>query len=508
MSIKNKVHLITYVDRLSGGGFSDMKTLLETSFKDLFGGVHFLPFFEAIDGADAGFDPIDHTQVDQRLGDWRDLSALSDTHDLMADIIVNHMSVDSPQFQDYLQKGDESKYASLFLSLADVFENGATEKDLLAIYRPRPGLPFTAVKFPNGNSSRLLWATFTAKQIDIDVLSAEGEKYLDNILAQFQTAGVKLIRLDAAGYAIKKPGTSCFMLEETFDFIEEFRKKAHKLGMLVLVEVHSYYKQQIEIAKRVDLVYDFAMPPLVLHALLSGDCSGLKAWLPQSPRNCITVLDTHDGIGIIDVARHGKDKPGILTNDQVSFLVEEIHNKSRGESRKATGAAASNLDLYQVNCTFYDALGGNDQDYLLSRLIQFSCPGIPQVYYMGLLAGKNDMDLLGKTGVGRDINRHYYTPDEISQSLQRPVVNDLFSLIHFRNSHPAFNGEFTLLSSPLHEFSVSWSDSSTASDLSIKVDLKDKIFTVISNIDGLKKEINNWCDLMVESIDDNDRHDV
>ncbi len=115
------------------------------------------------------------------------------------------------------------------------------------------------------------------------------------------------------------------------------------------------------------------------------------------------MLDTHDGIGVHDVAadRSGPvERPGLLPPPAIDALVEEIHRRSAGGSRKATGAAASNLDLYQVNCTYYDAVGGDDRDYLLARAIQFFAPGIPQIYYVGLLAGRNDLDLLQRTGVG------------------------------------------------------------------------------------------------------------
>jgi sucrose phosphorylase len=157
-------------------------------------------------------------------------------------------------------------------------------------------------------------------------------------------------------------------------------------------------------------VYDFALPPLVLHALGSGDGAPLGRWLEIRPRNAVTVLDTHDGIGVVDVGADSSDRTlfGLLAPDDIDRLVESIHAGSQGSSRLATGAAASNLDLYQVNCTYYDALGGDDARYLLARLLQFFTPGIPQVYYVGLLAGSNDMELLARSGVGRDVNRHHY----------------------------------------------------------------------------------------------------
>ena len=159
------------------------------------------------------------------------------------------------------------------------------------------------------------------------------------------------------------------------------------------------------------------------------------------------MLDTHDGIGVIDAGPDRKNpqaSPGLLAPEEIDALVETIHQRSHGESRQATGAAANNLDLYQVNCTYYDALGRRDDEYLMARAVQFFAPGIPQVYYVGLLAGKNDLDLLRRTGVGRDINRHYYTRDEVENQLRVPVVRSLLDLIRFRNTHPAFGGDFQL----------------------------------------------------------------
>lgn len=442
----HRVQLITYIDRLAAGGIDRLQALLQAKFPSLFGGIHLLPFYPPIDGADAGFDPIDHTQVDSRLGDWSSIQSLSQHYTLMADLIVNHVSRDSAQFQDFLQNGGQSPFANLFLTLDRVFPAGATESGLLAIYRPRPSLPFTAISFPQG-PKRLLWTTFTPHQIDIDVEHPLGQAYLEQILTTFADAGIRMIRLDAAGYAIKRPGTSCFLLPETFQFIAALSARARELQIEALVEIHSHYLQQINIAAHVDRVYDFALPPLILHALFEGTAQYLTQWLTISPRNAITVLDTHDGIGVIDVGPSPNGAPGLLPAAQIDRLVETIHSRSAGQSRQATGAAASNLDLYQVNCTFYDALGRRDHEYLIARALQFFAPGIPQVYYVGLLAGHNDMQLLQRTQVGRDINRHYYSPQDIDEALARPVVQRLIELIRFRNQHPAFAGSFEVLPS-------------------------------------------------------------
>jgi sucrose phosphorylase len=340
-----------------------------------------------------------------------------------------------------------------------VFPGGASEADLLAIYRPRPGLPFTPVTLADG-SRRILWTTFTGEQIDIDVHHPEGVRYLDSILDILARNGVRMIRLDAVGYAIKRAGGSCFMTPETFAFIREFSARAAARELAVLVEIHAHHEQQIRIARQVDWVYDFALPPLVLHAFFAGTARYLRHWIAIRPTNALTVLDTHDGIGVIDAGADAADPvghPGLLPAAQIDALVESIHHRSHGESLRATGGAASNLDLYQVNCTFYDALGRDDVRYLLARAIQFFLPGIPQVYYVGLLAGRNDMELLARSHVGRDINRRHYTHGQIDEALQRPVVQDLFELIRLRNTHPAFAGRFEMLQSADQVLELRWS---------------------------------------------------
>ena len=229
-------------------------------------------------------------------------------------------------------------------------------------------------------SVRSVWTTFTDQQIDIDVEHELGWGHLTGILDRFQRSGVSIVRLDAVGYAIKRAGTSCFMLPETFRFIDRLTSACHKRGMKVLVEIHGHHLDQIEIARRVDLVYDFALPPLTLDALYNGDGRPLKRWIAMRPHNAVNVLDTHDGIGVIDVGADARDseRVGLLTADRIHDLVEGIHERSGGTSRTATGAAASNLDLYQVNCTFYDALGRDDDRYLAARTLQCMLPGTPQ----------------------------------------------------------------------------------------------------------------------------------
>ena len=178
------------------------------------------------------------------------------------------------------------------------------------------------------------------------------------------------------------------MTPETLRFIDESPRWCRERGLEVLVEVHAYLTPADRDRDAGRPVYDFALPPLVLHALTAADADPLLAWMSMRPANAVTVLDTHDGIGVIDVGADpptGHD-PGLLTPSR-STTRRGHARTAAATSRLATGAAASNVDLYQVNCTFYDALGRDDDRYLLARPIQFFAPGVPQVYYVGLLAG-------------------------------------------------------------------------------------------------------------------------
>ena len=470
------VSLITYADRLAGD-LQGLRALLDGDLRGLFGGIHVLPFYDPIDGADAGFDPTDHCSVDSRVGSWNDVRLIARDYRFMADMIVNHISAESLQFRSVQQLGPASPYWELFLRKGDVFSGqgaNAVEEQLRRIFRPRPSPPFTPKTLDTGDSYEF-WSTFSPNQLDINVETPSGKQYLAAIFDRFAAAGVRDVRLDAAGYAIKRAGTSCFMLPETYDFIGSLSDTARGLGIETLVEVHSHFEIQCEIAARVGRVYDFALPPLVLHTLYSGDASALKHWLSIAPRNCVSVLDTHDGIGIVDVCRSG-DRPGLLSDEQIDTLVETIHEKTGGKSRRASGHAASNLDVYQVNSTYYDALGGCDRDYLIARAIQLFAPGVPQLYYVGLLAGENDLDLVARTGVGRDINRHYYTTEEVQQALRRPVVRELFALIQLRNSLSVFGGEFSIGNTPADGLLLQWNHGKHHTRLAI--DLRERSATI------------------------------
>jgi len=405
---------------------------------------------------------------------------------------VNHVSSQSKQFLDWAERGAESPFDGMFLTYDSVHPDGATEAELTRIFRPRPGLPFSVRRI--AGKPRLVWTTFTPEQIDIDVENPVAWAYLMDVLDRLESVGVNLVRLDAVGYAIKRAGTTSFMIPETFDFIRKLGDECERRGMRVLVEIRSHHQTQIDVASQIDLVYDFALPVLVLHALHQADPQPLRNWLEMRPTNCVTVLDTHDGIGVIDVAPSG-DKPGLLDAQQVDALVERIHFESGGASRKATGSAASNLDLYQVNCTFFDALGGDENAYLLARLIQVLVPGVPQIYYAGLLAAHNDINLLATTGVGRSINRPYVA-ERLDSMLGQPIVQKLLHLYRWRTANEAlFGGEFSLLDSEPHELRIRWKQGDQA--LIASIDLTARSFELVISTVGSTRTVTDVSNLDV-----------
>ncbi|MBE5889901.1 MAG: sucrose phosphorylase [Lachnospiraceae bacterium] len=433
--LENKCMLITYADCM-GSDLKDLKYVLDRYFQKAVAGVHILPFFPS--SGDRGFAPMDYHVVDKSFGDWHDIEALSEEYYLMADYMINHISAHSTYYQDFLKKKDDSKYHDLFLRYRDFWDGGEpTEEQVDAIYKRKPRAPYVDANFADGTTEKV-WCTFDEEQIDINVKSETAKEFIKDNLVNLCKHNISLIRLDAFAYATKKAGTSCFFIEpDVWELMRYCEEIVAPYGVTLLPEIHEHYTMQQKIAKEDYYVYDFALPMLLINALYYGQSQYLKHWLEICPRKQFTTLDTHDGIGVVDV----KD---LLPDEETERTKEDIFSKGANVKKIYNTKAYNNLDIYQVNCTYYSALGDDDDAYLLARAVQFFAPGIPQVYYVGLLAGKNDLKLLEETKVGRNINRHYYSLDEIAQEVQRPVVEKLLDLMKFRNTHPAFDGEFIL----------------------------------------------------------------
>jgi len=430
MKLENKIMLITYADSM-GKNINELHSILKKYYSKEIGGVHILPFFPS--SADRGFAPICYDKVDDTFGTFEDIEKLGEGYYLMFDFMVNHISSQSEYFQDYLKNKEKSEYKDFFINYKDFWENGEpTQEQVDLIYKRKPRAPYIEAKFADGSCEKV-WCTFCEQQIDLDVSKEKTRAFIKETLENMCRHGAAVIRLDAFAYAIKKADTSCFFIEpDIWDLLYDIENIVKQNGGEILPEIHEHYTIPMKIADKGFWIYDFALPVLVLHALYNHTGKYLKNWLEKCPMKQFTTLDTHDGIGIVDV----KD---LLPNEEIEKVKEQMYCQGANVKKIYSSEAYNNLDIYQVNTTYYSALGNNDDAYLLARAIQFFAPGIPQVYYVGLLAGTNDIALMERTKNGRDINRHYYTMDDVKNEQERDVVKKLKELMQLRNTHPAFN---------------------------------------------------------------------
>ena len=338
----------------------------------------------------------------------------------------------------------------MFLSFDKLAPGGEVkEKDLEKVYTRKPRPPYQTLQRADGTTEKI-WCTFDYEQIDLDYNSAKTREVMRKFLIRLARNRPKMIRLDALAYTTVRLGTRCFFLEpDIWELLDWFNDYASAFDTLILPEVHEHFSYQLKLAEKGYWCYDFSLPMLVLHTLYFGNSRLLKSWLNKCPRKQITTLDTHDGIGVVDVEE-------LLNQKEIDRTIEKLYSYGSNVKKAYSGPEYQNLDVYQVNCTYYSALGCNDDAYIAARTIQFFAPGIPQVYYVGLMAGENDIELLEKTRLGRNINRHNYTLEEIREDIKKPVVQRLIRLMEFRNTYPAFNGEFNLFKSKNSELNIEW----------------------------------------------------
>ncbi|BCG61532.1 sucrose phosphorylase [Paenibacillus sp. URB8-2] len=468
MTIKNEIMLITYADSL-GKNLQETAELLSRHFNGIVGGVHILPFYPS--SADRGFAPLTYEEVDPEFGTWDDVAKIESGFYLMYDFMINHISRSSAYFKDFQQNKDASPYRDLFIRYKDFWPGGEpTQEDVDAIYKRKPRAPYIDVTFADGTTEKI-WCTFDEEQIDLNLYTETTKQFVREQLRGLAERGASIIRLDAFAYATKKPGTSCFFIEpDTWEMLDEVKAILEPYGTELLPEIHEHYSIQLKLADKGYWVYDFALPMLVLHALYSGKAERLTHWLNICPRKQFTTLDTHDGIGVVDAA-------DLMTPEEIEETKNNLFSQGANVKRVYNTMAYNNLDIYQLNCTYYSALGDDDDAYVLARAIQFFAPGIPQVYYVGLLAGKNDIELLEQTKVGRNINRHYYTKEEVEENLERPVLKRLFALMKFRNSCRAFDGDLTVMDTgEASTLELIWTNSPLRAAL--RADLAARTFTV------------------------------
>jgi sucrose phosphorylase len=559
-TLPHGVMLNAYPDSI-GGKLSDVIGLLKKpELKDTFSLFYILPTFFNSD-LDRGFSIIDY-DFNEELVSEQDLAELSRLNiTFKFDLILNHLSVASPQFKDLLKHGDESEYRDFFVDWNEFWHSHGTMGEdghvipkqvfLDKLFMRKPGLPILKVAFPDG-SHRPYWNTFyqqvsykpvsaddfsgiqgvthetattiasivnenielgtDAKQFDLDGfaylkseitsvldrkrhylgqmdLNAKSEKvwqFYEQTLKKLKDYGAKIIRLDAFAYLHKEPGECNFFNRPgTWDYLERLKKIAKRYDLTIFPEIHSEYGAGLheEVAQKGYPVYDFFFPGLVIDALEHATNRHLLNWIEDIQDKgfqTINMLGCHDGIPLLDLKgaeTDGLRRNGLLDDERIQILIDRILERG-GRVKNLYGPDGRKIAYYQVNATFFSALGENEDKLRLARAIQLFMPGIPQVWYLDLFAGKNDYLAADEGGTAghKEINRTNLSLETVEADLEREIVKDQIELIRLRNSSSAFTGALAIHPTDPHLLHLTWKDANTSATL--KADLASCRFTI------------------------------
>jgi glucosylglycerate phosphorylase len=438
--------LITYGDQFRREGEPPLQTLEDFGKRYLQGlvtGMHILPFYPY--SSDDGFSVIDYREVDPELGSWEDVERLGQHFEMMFDAVINHISSESEWFQRFLA-GDET-YADYFIHLPE-------NTDLSAVVRPRVS-PLLS-RYQRLGEPVNVWTTFSADQIDLNYQNPEVLRQVVDILLMYVERGARFIRLDAIAYLWKEVGTTSIHLPNTHLIVQFLRAVLDEVAphVALITETNvphvdnvSYFGNGYNEAQ---MVYNFALPPLVLHAYLTGRAAHLTGWaqnlsLPSTQVTFFNFLASHDGIGL-NPAR------GILSETEIDAVVGRIqaHGGLVSSKTNPDGSASP----YELNISYFDALSNPDggepeevqvQRFLGAQAILLSMTGVPGIYVHSLLGTRNWLEGVLHTGRNRTINRRKFAIDEIGPALEQPetiparVYAGYARLLKARAASPAFH---------------------------------------------------------------------
>jgi len=439
------VVLITYADQFREAGKPTLSTFsrfYQQHLQSTFPLVHLLPFFPW--SSDDGFSVIDYHQVDPQCGDWQDIARLHQETRLMFDFVCNHMSSQSAWFSHFLAQ--DPGWDDFFISMPPA-------TDLSAVTRPRTSPLLTPFKMADGDT-RFIWTTFSADQIDLNFANPEVLLRMVNVLLDYLIRGADYVRLDAVGYMWKTPGTRCIHLEKTHQLVKLFRAIADHVapGTVIITETNVPHQDNISYLgnghDEAQMVYQFSLPPLVLHAIHTGSARALRQWassldLSSNDTTFFNFLASHDGIGL-NPAR------GILSEVEIVALVRDLALEGALVSYKNNPDGTTSA--YEINVTYLDALNSEADDdatrlkrFLLAHAILLVFPGVPAIYIQSILGGRNHYDGVRAAGHNRAINRQKYDLQQIEAALagddwlRQQVYTRLGQLIQLRRRQPAFH---------------------------------------------------------------------
>jgi len=437
--------LITYADQFSATGEKALPVFTRFYNKWLshsFSHVHLLPFYPW--SSDDGFSVIDYHEVAPETGTWSDIAELKQSTSLMFDYVCNHMSAKSQWFANYLQQ--TPGYEDFFISVDP-------ETDLSAVTRPR-ALPLLTPFTLHDGSVRHLWTTFSEDQIDLNFASPDVLIAMVDVLLHYLMEGANYIRLDAVGFMWKIPGTHCIHLEQTHQLIQLFRAitEAVAPGTVIITETNVPHKDNISYfgngENEAQMVYQFSLPPLVLHAIHRQDVRTLSQWassleLPSTKTTWFNFLASHDGIGLNPLR-------GILPESDILSLVEKLQQEGALVNWKNNPDGTRSP--YEINVTYLDALSPKNAPdneriarFILAHAVLLSFPGVPAIYIQSALGSRNDYEGVERLGYNRAINRKKYIVSEIDSELsnktgiRHKIFKQLSELIAIRRAEQIFH---------------------------------------------------------------------
>lgn len=480
---ESDIVVITYGDQFNEEAKSHLQSLHEfvnIHLKDVVSAVHILPFYPY--SSDDGFSVIDYFEVNSELGNWADIESLSKDMALMFDAVINHISVQSNWFQEYL-KGN-SKYRNFFIE-AD------PDADYSTITRPR-ALPLLT-KFETSEGTRHIWTTFSEDQIDLNYKDEAVLLKIVELLLFYVSKGAKYIRFDAIGYMWKSMETSCIHLEETHQLVQLFREVLNTVApeTVIITETNVPHKDNISYFgnghNEAQMVYQFPLPPLTLHSFLTGDAKHLLEWADSLGKisedtTFFNFLASHDGIGLIPAK-------GILTDEAVQAMVEKIKDHGGYVSYKSNGDGTQSP--YELNINYFDALSNpNDEEdvkvdrFIAAHSILLCLAGVPGIYVHSLLGSRSYQRGVEQTGRYRSINREKLDRNAVEHALKTPtslrakVFNRLKHLIQKRRCENAFH--------PLASQQIIFANSHVFSILRISRDGNEKLICLVNVSDSLQ----------------------
>ena len=439
--------LITYGDSLVSDDKKPLKNMLAFltgHLQNTVSGVHILPFFPFT--SDDGFAVSDYENVRDDLGDWSDIAAIGEEFRLMSDVVINHASAGHRWFEQFLN--DEAPGR-------DFIKTATAKDDVSAVTRPRPTPLLYAHDTKAGE--KLVWCTFGPDQVDLDFSNPDLLLEFIRLLRFYIDKGVRVFRLDAVGFLWKQSGTSCLHLAETHEIIKLMRTLIDHVDddVWLITETNVPAHENLEYfgnGNEAHLIYNFSLPPLLVHALLTGRSTYLRRWMmatAPTPEGC-TIFNfsaSHDGIGLRPVE-------GLLPEQEINRMTQAV----QGFGGRLTMRSYGDREVpYEMNTTLFCALKGTIdgpdalqvERFIASQTIMMSVEGIPAFYVQSFLASENDEALAAETGQNRSLNRKQWRTEEVEAQLadaDTPMAKVFYELrrrLAIRKQQKAFHPDAT-----------------------------------------------------------------